>query len=98
MRYILMEVTVQNAGTVPLTTQASDLHALHTCTASLHLHGLYTCTASLLCLPFPGAAAVPTLTPHQGSQEGCPQIAPPAWHLEGRKTIAVQVKGDTAEA
>lgn len=63
MRYILMEVTVKNAGTVPLTTQASDLHAPHTYTASAPAR-------PLCCLSFPGAAALPTLTPHQGSQEG----------------------------
>lgn len=45
MRYILMEVTVQNAGTVPLTTQASDLHAPHTYTASAPAQ-------PLCCLPF----------------------------------------------
>lgn len=54
MRYILMEVTVQNAGTVPLTTQASDLHALHTCMASVPAQPL--CSVSLflvqpLCQP-----------------------------------------------
>lgn len=92
MRYILMEVTVKHAGTVPLTTQASDLHAPQ------HLHGLCTCTASLLsAFSWRSRPANPHSPPGKPRGPSFPatQIAPPARHLEGRKIIAVQLKGDT---